>query len=312
MRNLIVTAVVCAALAAGLPPARARAEASSDAGAPTTACGFSISAAAGSVWRDLGAEAGRLGCAVQPERPGPISPKGSPSSVAVFAAGEVVTHKGGAREGQSFAVVGCFYRLHVQFGGASGWLGLPIGDAQNTPDGSRQSFEGGDMRYTRAYDDCQATPNGEAPAEAAASDAIPLDIFENPTTGDRLSLSSQRSVALVQDAGYRRLRGQAAILPTNRPGATPLKLYQNEDRGLRRTIASTQSEREALADGYVFEASQGFVWVDPRPGALPLKLYLNPTTGAARLTAGPSDEADALAAGLTFRRIEGYAAAPGA
>jgi hypothetical protein len=317
MRNILASAVLSILAAWFLLGEQARADSAAAPSPPrpstVVACGFPVNAAIYAVWRDLGAETGRLGCATQPERPGPASPQGSAASLAVFGSGEVVLHVGGPRVGQAFAIVGCFYRLYVQFGGTSGWLGLPVSDAQNTPDGSHQIFEGGDMRYTRAYDDCQATPSagseGARPI-AAAADGIPLDLYENPATGDRLSLASQRSVEVALGEGYVRLRPQARVLPAMEAEAAPLKLYQNEARGLRQTLATPQSERDALAEGFVFEAGQGYVWTLPRPGAVVLKLYRNAVTGAARLTAGPTDEADALAAGLTFQRIEGYAAPP--
>lgn len=315
MRTITVSALLYAL--AILPLTREPAQAQTS---PTHAanallsCSYPISATTDAVWRDLGAETGRLGCAVQPERPGPKSPQGSASSLALFDSGEIVTHTGGPRMGQAFAVVGCFYRLHVQFGGASGWLGLPVASSQNTPDGAGQSFEGGDMRYTRAYDDCQATPGASSPAAppvaAAIAEAIPLDLYEDPATGNRLSLASQRSVEIALAAGYRRLRPQARVLATSQNDDTPLKLYLNEARGLRRTLASIQSERDALADGFAFEASQGFIWTAPHQGSIALKLYRNMVTGAARLTAGPVDEADAGTAGQTFVRVEGYAVPP--
>ena len=43
--------------------------------------------------------------------------------------------------GKAFAVAACD-RLYVQYGGVSGWLGLPISDAINTPDGQRQKIRG--------------------------------------------------------------------------------------------------------------------------------------------------------------------------
>ena len=279
----------------------------------TTACGIPLNATVYAVWRDLGGDTGRLGCATRPENPAPVSPQGSAAGLAVFDTGEVVVHASGPRMGQAFAVVGCFYRLYVQFGGTSGWLGLPVSDTQNTPDGSRQIFEGGDMRYTRAYDTCEATASarsdgaGQAPA---AADGLPLDLYENPDTGDRLSLASRHSVEIASAAGYRRLRSQARVLPAMEAGATPLKLYQDETRGLRRTLATPQGERDAIADGLVYESGQGFVWTLPRPGAVTLKLYRDAGAGAARLTAGSTDEAEAEAAGLTFQQIEGYAGPP--
>ena len=317
MRKTLASAVLSLLAAASLMGTRVEADPTSTSSTPArptiVACGFPVTAATYAVWQDLGRETGRLGCATQPERSGPASPQGSSASQALFASGEIVLHASGPRAGQAFAIVGCFYRLYVQFGGASGWLGLPVSDSQNTPDGSRQIFEGGDMRYTRAYDDCQATPSAgleRARPGAAATDTRPLDLYENVATGDRLSVASQRSVEIALAAGYRRVRSQARVLSGAETDAAPLKLYQNEARGLRQTLATSQSERDALAEGFVFEASQGYVWTLPRPGAVALKRYGNAATGATWLTAGSSDEADALAAGLAFLRIEGYAAPP--
>ncbi len=274
-------------------------------------CGGGLSEPVRGAWRDMGAEAGRLGCPTQREMATSTSPKGSAARAAVFGLnGEIILHVSGPRVGQVYTVWGCAYRLLVQFGGTSGWLGLPIGEAENIPDGSRQAFEGGSIRYTRAYDDCEATPAVQSAVAAAPIplDAeTPLDVFENPATGDRLSLAAGGSVAEALSAGYLRLRGQARVLTLPSPGALPLKLYWNEAGGLRETLASIQSEQDALAAGYVFEASQGFVWPDPRPGTLALKLFREPATGRTRLTAGAGDESEALAKGYGFLRIEGYA-----
>ncbi len=274
-------------------------------------CGGGLSEPVRGAWRDMGAEAGRLGCPTQREMTTSTSPRGSAARAAVFGLnGEIILHVSGPRAGQAYTVWGCAYRLFVQFGGTSGWLGLPIGEAENIPDGSRQAFEGGTIRYTRAYDDCEATP--AAPSAVAAA-PIPtdaetsLDIFENSATGDRLSLAAGGSVAEALGAGYVRLRGQARVLTVPSPGALSLKLYWNEARDLRETLASIQSEQDALAAGYVFEAGQGFVWPDPRPGALALKLFRDPATGRTRLTAGAQDESGAVAKGYGFVRIEGYA-----
>ncbi len=274
-------------------------------------CGGGLSEPVGGAWRDMGGEAGRLGCPTQREMATSTSPRGSAARAAVFGLnGEIILHVSGPRAGQAYAVWGCSYRLFVQFGGTSGWLGLPIGEAENIPDGSRQAFEGGTIRYTRAYDDCEATP--AAPSAVAAAPMpidpeTPLDIFEKPTTGDRLSLATGGSVTEALGAGYLRLRGQALVLTVPSPGTLPLKLYWNETRDLRETLASIQSERDALAAGYVFEAGQGFIWPDPRPGTLALKLFRDPATGRTRLTAGAQDEREALARGYGFVRIEGYA-----
>jgi hypothetical protein len=247
------------------------------------------------------------------ETAGAPSPQGSADRVATFGQnGLIVLAVTGPRAGQAFAVSGGCYRLYVQYGGTSGWLGLPIADQENTPDGSVQRFEGGIMRWARAIDDCQAEPAAqEAAAPRAAATAVeaaaPLDVFENPATGDRLSVATAGSVSEAAAAGYQRLRGQARVLTAEAPGTVRLKLYVDEVRNLHETLASPQSERDALAAGYAFEAGQGWVWTDPRPGAVTLKLYRDSATGRTRLTAGAQDEQEAAAKGYSFVRIEGYA-----
>jgi hypothetical protein len=262
-------------------------------------------------WRDLGGESGRLGCPAGLETPGERSPQGSANRVAPFGQnGVIVLAVSGPRAGQAVAVSGGCYRLYVQYGGTSGWLGLPVADQENTPDGSLQHFEGGVMRWDRALDDCQAEPSAAAaaPAAAAVAEALaPLDLFEDPATGDRLSLATSGSVAEATAAGYQRLRGQARVLAAETPGTTRLKLYINEAKKLRETLASAQSERDAQAAGFGFEAGQGWVWIDPRPGAIALKLYRDADSGRTRLTAGAQDEQEAAAKGYSFVRIEGYA-----
>jgi len=278
-------------------------------------CGSGLSEAVAGAWRDLGGEQGRLGCPTAREAAGAASPQGSADRVAAFGQnGMIVVALTGTRAGQAFAVSGGCYRLYVQYGGTSGWLGLPIGEQENTPDGSIQRFEGGVMRWQRAVDDCEAEQTAQAPgaAAAAASDAqsaplTPLDIFEDPATGDRVSLAAAGSVAEATAAGYRRLRSEARVLAAEATGTTRLKLYVNEAANLREVLASAQSERDALARGYAFEAGQGWIWIDPRPGTVPLKLYRDPVTGRTRLAAGPEDEQDAAARGYSFVRIEGYA-----
>jgi uncharacterized protein with LGFP repeats len=278
-------------------------------------CGASLSEPIASVWRDLGGESGRLGCPSAREAPGAASPQGSADRVATFDQnGVIVLAVSGPRAGQAFAVSGGCYRLYAQYGGTSGWLGLPTGEQENTPDGSVQRFEGGDMRWDRAVDDCVAEPAAPgagqekaAPAAASTGATTPLDVFEDPATGDRLSLAAAGSVAEATAAGYQRLRGQALVLAAEAPGTTRLKLYVNETANLREVLASAQSERDAQAAGFGFEAGQGWIWIDPRPGTVALKLYRNPATGHTRLTADPTDEQDAAAKGYSFVRIEGYA-----
>jgi hypothetical protein len=295
----------------GIAPAETAPDPASAPQGGGVACGFALSAPVYDAWQGLDGESGRLGCATARESNSSSSPQGSGARVAVFGQnGEIILHLSGPHAGQAYAVSACFYRLYVQFGGTGGWLGLPLGDAENTPDGSRQKFEGGSMKYGRAFNQCEATP-AEAPAQPPAAipaeAQTPLDVFENPTTGDRLSLASGGSVAQAEAAGYQKLRGQARVLAEARPGATRLKLYENEARGLYVVLAAPQSESDALADGFVFEAGQGYVWTDPRPGTVALKQYRDQATGRTRLTAGEIDESEAAAKGYAFVRIEGYA-----
>jgi uncharacterized protein with LGFP repeats len=297
-------------MALGAPSARSATETAVPATATPTACGRVFSPAVLDAWQGLGGDSGRLGCPTTQESASSPSPLGTTARVAVFGLnGEIVLHASGSRAGQAFVVSGCFYRLYVQFGGTDGWLGLPEEDAVNTPDGSRQAFEGGVMRYARALDECEATPapvRPPPPAPAAAALAA-LELFEDPATGDRLSLAAAGSIERAVVAGYQRLRTQARVLSDAEPGAIALKLYQNETAARRETLASAQSERDALAAGFTFEAGQGFVWTDPHPGAVALKLFHDPVAGRFRLTAGEADEREALARGYVFVRMEGYA-----
>ena len=98
---------------------------------------------------------GRLGCPLESEGDTASSTKGTAARIAHFEGGEIIRHMTGPLEGQAFAVYACD-RLYVQFGGESGRLGLPTSDAINTPDGQRQTFEGGTLRFTRTLDTCEA------------------------------------------------------------------------------------------------------------------------------------------------------------
>ncbi len=301
-----------------LPPAVAQTVQATPTAASSMICGFAVSEAASAVWRDLGGETGRLGCATAPETPTATSPLGTLARATAFGdIGVVLLHMSGARAGQAYAVSGCAFRLYVQFGGSSGSLGLPLGDSRNTPDGYKQPFEGGIVRTQRALDACDWTrtaeetrPVAQAAATAQADGLADLNVYENPATGDRLSLAAAGAVAEAEDAGYHRLRVQGRVMTLEAAGETRLKLFVQEARSLRETVASAQSERDALADGFVFEAGQGWIWTDPRPGAAPLKLYRHPATARVRLAATPDDVSDAEAAGYRFVRIEGYLAPP--
>ncbi len=127
-----------------------------DAGtAPTEACGKTLSAPVMTAWAYVGGRDGRLGCPVESEADTATSIKGTAARGARFQGGEIVRHMSGPLAGKAFAVEACD-RLYVQYGGVSGWLGLPTSDAINTPDGQRQTFEGGTLRLGRALGECEA------------------------------------------------------------------------------------------------------------------------------------------------------------
>ena len=124
-------------------------------GAPAEACGKTLSPVLMTAWAGVGGPDGRLGCPVESEADTASSIKGTSARGARFQGGEIVRHMSGPLAGRAFAVQACD-RLYVQYGGVSGWLGLPTSDAINTPDGQRQSFEGGTLRLGRALGECEA------------------------------------------------------------------------------------------------------------------------------------------------------------
>jgi uncharacterized protein with LGFP repeats len=130
------------------------------------ACGFSLSEPALTEWNALGGRDGRLGCPTSDEAPSVPSPAGTGAAIAVFVNGAILTPSSGPNAGLAFAVTGCAWRLFFQFGASGGWLGLPVEESQNTPDGQTQRFEGGTVTYTRAYDACDAEP--AAPSAGAS------------------------------------------------------------------------------------------------------------------------------------------------
>ena len=122
-------------------------------------CGKTLSPAMMAAWAGTDGRAGRLGCPVESEGDTATSIKGSAARSARFEGGEIVRHMSGPLAGKAFAVAACD-RLYVQYGGVSGWLGLPTSDAINTPDGQRQKFEGGMLTLTRAFGECEAEKPG--------------------------------------------------------------------------------------------------------------------------------------------------------
>ena len=313
--RLLILPICSMLLAGGVGVARAS-DPSSD--SPPLACGYRLSQAVLAEWNALGGAKGDLGCPTGNESPGSTSPQGSRASEADFPRGMIVWHASGPRTGQTFAITGCIWRLYYQFGGPSGWLGLPIADQENFPDGQRQSFEGGRITYERATDSCDAEHASEiasaspSPPSAATTPPAtsPLDAFLDPARGDHLSTATTTVADTALAAHYQVVGHQARVFASGGEGTSPLKLFWNDTKGDHVITATDEGERDAFATGYEFEASQGFVWTDPHPGALTLKQYADPASGHHWLTASADEEAQAKAAGFQFVRIEGYAPTP--
>jgi hypothetical protein len=313
--QLLILPIFALLLGGGVGEARAS-DPSPDSSA--MACGRRLSPPVLAEWNALGGAKGDLGCPTEDESPGSTSPQGSRAAEADFPRGMIVWHASGPRTGQTFAVTGCIWRLYFQFGGPSGWLGLPIAEQENFPDGQRQSFEGGRVTYERATDSCDAEhtseiatnsppPATQAPAPIATS---PLDAYLDPTRGDHLSAATTSVADTATAAHYEPIGHQARVFAAGGEGTAPLKLFWNDAKGDHVITATDEGERDAFAAGYEFEASQGFVWTDPHPGAITLKQYADPVSGHHWLTASADEEAQAKTAGFRFVRIEGYAPTP--
>ncbi|MGI8841719.1 MAG: LGFP repeat-containing protein [Caulobacteraceae bacterium] len=291
----------------GAAPTMVLAQASDDA----PACGQGLGGPILAKWMAMGGARGPFGCPVAGEAVTATSPQGSRAREATFAAGTILWHASGPHAGQTYAVSGCLYRLYFQYGGPSGWLGLPVSEVENVPDGQRQAFEGGVMRFQRASGQCEADHSAEAiaaaaPAARAGLETSPLDQFYDASRGDYFAAASAASAARAQAAHYRRLRTEGYVFTQPLPGAIPLKAYWNEALGAHETVATAEGERDALAAGYVFDGSQGFIYADPKPGTAPLKLYRSAARGHELVTATAEGGADAVAQGYAFVRIEGY------
>ena len=153
MLNLKIPLVAAVLLASAAIPKPAAAEPAPDAQGET--CGKVLSDAVRSAWSAIDGRDGRLGCPLESESATATSFRGTTARAAPFQGGEIVLHMSGPLVGNAFAVAACD-RLYVQYGGVSGWLGLPTSNAINTPDGQRQRFEGGFLMLTRATGTCEA------------------------------------------------------------------------------------------------------------------------------------------------------------
>lgn len=293
----------------------ARADAPVD-GVP--ACGVTLSGPIFQKWSDEGSDKGRLGCPTAKEHVTAPSPAGSTGRQAEFVGGglgaAIVWHNGGDHAGQTFVVAGCLYRLYAQYGGAGGWLGMPIGDLANGPDGQTQQFEGGLMTLNRADRTCRAEHGAPPPPAVGAHDTalaqarkVPLELYydaqrlEYFTTATGLGPDADPNrYALVRVEGY--------VFADHPPGTTPLRLFWNATRGDHMTVGTPEGELAAHKSGYEFAGGQGFVFSNPTAGAAPLKLFWSLERQDYLLVGTAEGEADAKAAGYDFVRVEGFVA----
>jgi hypothetical protein len=75
--------------------------------------------------------------------------------------GLIVWHRTGPRPGQSFEVHGCMHKLYQSLGGTGSWLGFPIGDEYDVPEGRRSDFENGNIFWDAQTRVCQARKYSE-------------------------------------------------------------------------------------------------------------------------------------------------------
>jgi hypothetical protein len=280
-----------------------------------SACDFALTGPVYEKWTAAGGQGGRLGCPSEKEIPIAHTPSGATGVQANFSGGaSILWHASGDHAGQTYIVQGCFYRLYAQYGGASGWLGFPVGDTVNNPDGQTQAFEGGVLSFTRATRDCTAEHGAPAPptqlgvhdVALAAADRAPLDLYFDPVRQEYFT-TAQGLGAETNPERYQKVRTEAYVFAQHPPGTVPLRAYWNESRGDHLTIGTAEGERAAASSGYEFAGGQGYVFPNPQPDTRPLKLYWSTQRQDFLLVATPEGEADAKAGGYEFVRIEGYA-----
>ena len=269
-------------------------------------CARDLSLPVKNKWRMIGGVSGP-GCPLAPEMATPRSPQGSDGREVKFTGGAILWHASGPRAGQTYSVSGCMYRLYFQYGGPGGWLGLPISDVVNTPDGQRQVFEGGRITYSRVDQQCEAEPKSND-SVAAPPERAPLDQYYDATRGDYVAAASTPSIDRAVSAHYQRLRTEGYVFTEPAPGLIPLKAFWSESRAAHEEVATPEYEREVLAAGYGFDGVQGYIYADPQPGTRPLKHFSDPSHAHVVLTATAEGEADAVGRGFRFDRIEGYIA----
>jgi hypothetical protein len=310
---LVLLAAAPLSALAQTPPASASGPPAASSG---LACDTALSPAILQKWTELGGKDG-LGCPTAREATSVKTQGGSVGHEADFAASGgsgIFWHASGDHAGQTYAVRGCNYRLYVQYGGPRGWLGLPIGEPQNNPDGQTQAFEGGVIEYTRADHNCSATRGAPPPPPVGSHDValeqagkVPLGLYFDSASGDHLTTSTGLPPQLTDF--YQTVRQEAFVYQEHPPGAVTLKLYFKEATGDYATVATPEGEREVQSAGYEFAGIQGYVFPSSQPGTVPLKLFFNADKHDYFLAASPESVTEAESNGYGFVRVEGFAPA---
>ena len=302
-------------LAVWAPPRTAFAQAAPATVGGGMACDVALSPPIFQKWTEMGGKSGRLGCPSARESTSVKTLAGSVGHEADFSdngGSAILWHASGPHAGQTYVVTGCNYRLYVQYGGPRGWLGLPIGEPANNPDGQTQAFEGGVINFMRTDRSCTATRGAATAPEVGAHDValeqaqkVPLGLYFDSASGDHLTTATGLPPQLTDF--YQTVRAEAYVYNQHPPGAVTLKLYFKESTGDYATVATPEGERDMQAAGYEFAGGQGFVFPSPQPGTVPLKLYFNADKHDYFLVGSAESEAEATGAGYRFVRIEGYA-----
>lgn len=322
MSKVLVVAAAPWMLVASLAAAPALAQSAAPPAAPTAAatglaCDTQLSPPVFAKWTELGGKDG-LGCPTAREATSVKTRSGSVGHEADFSehgGAGVFWHASGPHAGQTYAVRGCNYRLYVQYGGPRGWLGLPVSEPQNNPDGQTQTFEGGTIDYLRADRSCSATRAAEEAAptvgshDVALADThlVPLGLYFDSASGDHMTTATGLPSQLADF--YQTVRQEAQVYQEHPPGAVALKLYFKEATGDYATVATPEGERDVQSAGYEFAGLQGYVFPGPQPGLAPLKLYVSADHKDYFLAASAASIGEAEGAGYQFVRVEGYAPA---
>lgn len=137
-------------------------------------------------------------------------------------------------------------------------------------------------------------------------DTVPLKLLWHLDRKDNVTVATEEGEKTQLNSGYRFVRVEGYVFPTQRPNTTPLKLYWHPNRKDYVTVATKDGESAQLESGYIFVRVEGYIFSKPQPGTVPLKLYWNPNRqDNATVAVGDGEQAQ-LSSGYKFVRTEGY------